>query len=276
MTRLEFWRWFIVAFVFRIACFVTSHVDHVLLDQLTHDRWENVGMADSVLAGRGFAGVIKDHQEIPSAWCPPGYVLVLALVKGITRAAPWPMIAIVYIMNSSLNGLTTALVARLGWALGGRLVGAFAGVLHLLSPKLLRYGFWAWDMPYGDLAIVLLLQGTVLRRDPPSPREDLLAGAGLCLAGMLSGPGLVIGPTMLLAHWLRAPRWRHALRSCILMCSAFMLCQAPWVVRNYLVLGAPVLTRSTYLINAHMANVPGPDMLYSVVINGNELHKSRY
>src|SRR5262249_28113473 len=123
-----------------------------------------------------------------------GAVLLVAAIKGIFHDSPGPMIATVYVMNSAFHGLTTALVGHLGMALGGRIVGIAAFFLHLFMPNLIRHGFWIWDMPQGDLAVVLLLEGTILRRDPPTLREDILAGAGFCLAGMFSGPALFVGP----------------------------------------------------------------------------------
>src|SRR5262249_50614772 len=158
--------------------------------------------------------------------------LLLALLKGATHGAHRPMVWTVLIVNSTLDGLTTALVGRVGRSLGGWLVGAFAFFLHLLSPNLLRYGYWLWDTPFGDLAVVLLLATPGLRRDPPSRREDVLAGAGLCLAGMFSGSVLLVGPTVLLSRFLRAPRWTQAVRSCTFVILSFLVCQSPWVIRN--------------------------------------------
>jgi hypothetical protein len=116
----------------------------------------------------------------------------------------------------------------------------------------------------------------VLRRDAPTVREDVLAGAGLCLAGMFSGSPLLMGPTILLARGFRASPLRAVLVSCVLVCASFLICQSPWIIRNTIVLGAPVLTRTTYPIAAYMANMPGPALSHLVVINSNEKESALY
>jgi hypothetical protein len=265
--------WFLLAFGFRLFCYVGSDVATTLKAQLLGDHWENIEIAYGLLGGHGFAGVLPDHKELPSAWCPPGSVLVIAAMKAILGDDPTLMIPTVYVMNSAFDGLTTALVGRIGMGLGGRVVGVLAFLLHLVAPNLIRYGFWVWDTPMGDLAVVMLLERTVLRRDVPTLREDILAGAGLSLAGMFSGPALFVGPTIVLSRGFRAPRLGAALVSALVVCVSFLICQLPWVVRNALVLGAPILTRTTYPIAAHMANLPGESMLHAVVLNGNASKK---
>ncbi len=126
---------------------------------LTFDRYlpyqDYSDETNSYLLGRDWRGV-EDVPVVPEwlAGYPPLYVWINILVQRTIEAHwsyPWifPSTYFYYLrlLAAILGGLTTLVIMRLGWQLGGGIAAAFAGSVWALSPFVVNYNSLAIPDP---------------------------------------------------------------------------------------------------------------------------------
>jgi hypothetical protein len=162
-----------------------------------------------------------------------------------------------------------SLAACLGFALFPKLsersgLGPYAGVLAGLLGAFLPFNFFpqtegGFETSFACLAIVLLLLWMKLWKDGDLrwPRA-VACGAAMGAAGLLTPVLLPV-----IAVWLMLPatgtiwpadRRKDWLRFAILSCATAALLFGPWVIRNKLALGKPILTRSNFGLEMYKNN----------------------
>lgn len=235
-------------------------------DPLRNEPTEEVVLAQRIAEGRGFVcpyqspGVAVDH---PSAHSPPAYPYLLA---GLIRAArlvtadplaPYRAALLVSVLVGSLVVGVLAVVGQR--ALGG--AGFWgAGLLLAVWPTLLRTSGVLWDTPFALLGIAL---GMLVATSPwPSPGRipsALLAGAGAALFTLfnpLVAPFLAVA---LLARGVAGAGLRRGLPYLLAAGAAWLVCLAPWLVRNAVAFERFIPVRNNFGLELWMGNHPEAD-----------------
>lgn len=174
-------------------------------------------------------------------------VLELVLFIGILIA--------LYLLTKRLAGIRTALLASLIWAAylpGLKLVPQISGDLM------------------GTLGITVGIYFVSLARKTDLNRDWILAGAGLGLAVMSRSASLVIVLVMamglLVESWSKHGKWLEWLRPSFLIVLITAVMMFPWLVRNQVEFGKPVLGSSLTGYNIYRQNfiVGSPNYLHYV------------
>ena len=174
----------------------------------------------------------------PTAEHPPLFPLVLSVASmfgGDSLLAH-------RVTGCVIGALTVVAVAALGRRVAGPRTGWIAGALAAVFPPLVTADGLVMSEPLFALLVAVSL---IIALGPPDRRRSVLLGATVGLCALTRGEGLAL---LVLLAWpaaWRAGRWRDVLLS-TLVCLAVL---APWVIRNTVVFGRPLLaTDSNTLI----------------------------
>jgi hypothetical protein len=185
-------------------------------------------MAEAVANGRGLSHSFPFGFEHPTGWRPPLYPLLL----GSVYAAVGVRLGAAEVLNVILGTAVAVLTALLAWRLAGPVAGVVAGLLVAVSPALVANDAPPLSEPLG-LALLLL---TML----------LLLDQATTWAGVTTGLLILTRPSgqffgVALASWIL---WRLGWRKTLGFALSAMLVLVPWLGRNLVVLGSPVLFTS--------------------------------
>ncbi len=231
----EFFALLGLALLLRIS-FLTSYGHLPVSDEKDYLELAS-GLADS--GSYSIAGT-------PTAFRPPGYPAFLAAVRLIVG----PSLVMIRVFQVFLD---IGIVAGL-YALGinhGRVVAILAGLLWALFPPAILYTGLVLSETFSAFVLVALL---VTLTSGPRP-----AGvARTVAAGLLAGILILVKAWMvpfaagILIHlWIRTRS-----RPVILLFSAgILLVITPWIIRNVMALGSPLISTNTG-INLYMGNNP--------------------
>ena len=227
--------WAILVLGVLVRAAIVAARGHVNLEVFEYDT-----LARNVLAGDGY---VFRHRaaDFWAFYSGVPYVLLLAAGYAVSGGS---MLAAVVLQSASSAGLTVvafAITQRLG---GSAAAAASAAALVAFHPGLVVYDtFKIHSLSFDGLAIALSVL-TLLRL-----RERMTVGTGLA-AGLAFGVAFVQRATMLLGPavgvvWLvltaARPRAR-LIRMIGVAAVGTLLVVGPWVVRNWVVLGTPVLS----------------------------------
>lgn len=195
--------------------------------------------------------------ETPTASIEPGYPLLLASVFMITG----PCTGAVFLLNSIFALLGAWAVWKLAAENWGEKQAVLAALIWSLYPYYVYYSAYAMtDMIHISLLPVIMLL---------TLRSILKTGAGFT-SGLAAGVLFLIRSTAIflvpiqLAWLFIRKKWRTAL----LVIAGFVLCCIPWVVRNQMVLGSPVLMPTKGSLNLWMRNNPSLLAIEGISIPG--------
>jgi 4-amino-4-deoxy-L-arabinose transferase-like glycosyltransferase len=194
-------------------------------------------MARQLVADRGYT-LGAEAPFLPTTWREPGYPLMVSVVYRLVGPSP----DVVAGLQAVLLGLTAGLVALIGAQLFGPAVGLVGGALFGLSSESAHYAHWLLT----EVLFTLLLMSTLafaLRAQSDGRTRDFLAvGIGLGLTTVVRAvAGSVLFPLVVvlgLAQSRAGRRW--PLRAGLIVV-AMALVVAPWIGRNWAVVGHPVL-----------------------------------
>jgi hypothetical protein len=192
------------------------------------------------------SGEFRDPFGIPTgptAHVAPVYAFVLATVFRILRE-PNRIVWATIFLNAGLLAFSAALLPRLSRRIYGRSApGVIGGVLLALSGRLMPQ----WEVA---LAAALLLGATLA----------ILEGDA-AIAGLWCGGCLLTNPVALLPLAVLLPS-RGRRFAAIASTVALVMC-APWVARNWVVLGAPYFVRDNLGLELFISNNDraGPDLV---------------
>jgi len=202
-------------------------------------------IGNSVAEGGGF--VLPKGPSGPSrlAWRMPGYPLLVAATERL-MAVPLHGLAVF----QAVSGAVTLVIV--GWA-AARLAGTWAGLVAValvaFDPYQVYFAALAVPVvPTGMALAAAMALGLKFLSSAGSSRWAWLwaaaAGAALAAAAYLQpwAAGLVF-PSGVAAFVAR--RHRRTLAGWAVGTAVLMLCLAPWLVRNAVRLGVPVLTTTT-------------------------------
>ena len=227
-------------------------------------RFETLALADSLAKNGTFADPFQ-FKTGPSAHLSPAFPSVLAILTTMFPVERDYKLA-KELLSSIATALQYALLPVLAVALGFSLrVGIIAallppGILSLLprgSRTLETQG--SWEHTYTALGLVLLTlvaTKTILRPNNFTPKTAALFGLSWGFYLLWLPTMAVLYPAWLLIGWITCPAGNRAIyrNRCLLATATLAATIAPWSIRNYYALGAPVLIRSNLGLELHVSN----------------------
>lgn len=221
--------------------------------ELTHDRDAYLGIARQIAAGSGYC---SPESARPTAFRPPLYPLLLA---GAGQVLPWSTAVV------AINALGAVLLVAGMWRLAEQLgLGRWrrvAGLLAASDPLLVQYA----GQPMTESLFTGLIASWLACVTRPSP-----GWRGDVLAGLLFGLAVLCRPTLWPLAGLYGLVWIGRLRTRATRPAsapselrfpwaslpAAALAVTPWMFRNVLVFGVPLLTTTHGGYTLLLANNP--------------------
>jgi hypothetical protein len=274
--------------VFALAVAARTAAVRHWYDDLSRDRDVYLALAAGLAEERGYS---IPGTTTPTAYRPPLYPLVLVPVHAASAASARGLLH--GFLGVATVGLTCVLGRRLGLGPGGVLLAA---VLVSVDPLLVRYTASLMTETLATFLGTLLLVTLTPRRAPTPSNMRTVVGRRLrwwanaawtspALAGVVLGLCVLCRPTFLAFGLLLALGMVLAMlreqssrprdlgrRLCraraghgAVMLIAAALTVAPWVARNWWVLGAPVLTTTHGGYTLLLAN---NEVYYREVVEG--------
>jgi 4-amino-4-deoxy-L-arabinose transferase-like glycosyltransferase len=185
-------------------------------------------IAHNFATGRGFDMVFPQLALHPTAFRPPLYPLLLSVVDWSTGSSLVAGRALSLVLGLGVVLLTM----RLAREIATRRAGLLAGLIVALYPPLL-----ANDTVLLTESVSLLLMLALLLA---LHRRRVVGGAVLCGLLILARPSAQ-GVAVVVAAWVL---WQVGWRRALSFVGIVGLVVAPWVVRNWVQLGSPVLVTS--------------------------------
>ncbi len=195
--------------------------------------------------------------ETPTASIEPGYPLLLASVFMITG----PSTGAVFFLNSIFALLGAWAIWKLTAENWGEKQAVLAALIWSLYPYYIYYTAYAMtDMIHISLLPVILL---LTLRSASQTGAGFASGLAAGMLFLIRSTAVFLVPLQLV--WLFVKKkWRTAL----LVVTGFVLCCIPWVIRNQLVLGSPVLMPTKGSLNLWMRNNPSLLAIEGISIPG--------
>ncbi len=212
--------------------------------------WEYDIVARNLLAGRGlrYTWLGIDRQ----AYAEPIYPFVVAVVYRLTDFNVWALGIFHCAVSAVLAPVTYMFASRTF----GQRAGLAAGALIVIHPGLAGYAPKFHPLTFDALAIALVAFTLLRLLDTADWPSTVLFGlaTGLCV---LARPTILVFVAAV-AVWLARYRWRRPVFRYfvfgLIVAAAVIL---PWVIRNYVAVGAVVLSRSHAGFNFWLGNHPG-------------------
>ena len=223
----------LLAFTLRVAVVISQFA------RLTIDTDAYLAIAERLQAGDGFCSVSGQ----PSAFRPPLYPL---LVAGCLQTGGSALLGGMQVLAGTATVALTYVLAR-RWGLGDTRSLA-AATLVAIDPLLLNYTSQAMTETLAALLTVALLVAW------PQPADNEPQTRRAALAGVLLGLAALCRPTIwaYVLLCLAAVLWRRLRtqdrrfarpsREFLVLTTTTLLVIAPWVIRNTIVFGQPIVT----------------------------------
>jgi 4-amino-4-deoxy-L-arabinose transferase-like glycosyltransferase len=193
-------------------------------------------LAENIVSGKGFC------FDSTCAWLPPLYPLFLTLP--VLSGGNYLLI----VGLQSFFGAGTALCAFL---IGRQIFSTFVGILACAMVSLYPY-YVVHDTALQEtgmvtlftaLSVWLLLRASRLNRN----RDWILAGLALGAIPLIrnsAAPAVVVGAVWC-AVWGTHGNYSTRLQKMLILVLTITIVTAPWLMRNYRIVGAPILTSQT-------------------------------
>lgn len=192
------------------------------------DAQDYHSIASQVAAGHGVAHTYPFDFLHPTAWRPPLYPLLLGGVYAVTG----PKVGAAEALNVVIGTAVVVMAAIVAWRLAGRRAGIVAGGLAAVYPPLVFNDGPPLSEPLGLLLLLVTILLLIERR-----AEWAGVASGLLVLSRASAQFFVVA----LVGWAL---WRLGWRRTLAYVGCVTLVVAPWVGRNWIRLGSPVLVTS--------------------------------
>lgn len=191
-------------------------------------------VAINLLEGRGF---LAPHygvpgEQVPFAWYPPGFSMLIALVYSVAGRSPWG-VRLLQIAAGSIAALLFGRAA--GRAFGDGRLGGMSALAAAVLPVTAVHDVNLSTNTSMTMSLLAVSIWVLYRRARPRTGDCLLCGALAAAAGLFRSEALLMIPVMSLACVIRSGSWRSITAPLL----ASLLVLTPWTVRNLLVFGVP-------------------------------------
>jgi 4-amino-4-deoxy-L-arabinose transferase-like glycosyltransferase len=257
----DVWIVTVVAFAVRLVGMIVSQ--HRLPVVASDTIASYLPIARSLAVGTGFQ---INGSAIEASHIPPLYPLWLAMF--VKATGPTPPLWLIGLGNVVLRTIACVLVYVLAQRTFGRRVALAAAALYVIDPW---EAFWVGYVLKESLAIPLFLLAVVLlarARDNPRPMSFAAAGAAIGIATLARFPSgvLWIGALIVIAFSVRsidAPRLRRFAVLAAATSGGMLVTMSPWLIRNWRVVGQPVVSTHFVGRKLYTSNGPGIEMVKS-------------
>ena len=223
-----------LAFVTRLAYSLSLPPEIVVTfeaDPITYDQ-----IARNVAAGRGFSGAsfyYPPGSDVPTAFWDALYPLFLAGTYTVAGHS----ITTVRIVQALLGAVAVWLTYWLGNRLGGRRAAMVAASISAVYPFFVYYSAQLLTETLFMLLILAVFAVLLKAAESPSALWHSLLGVLVGLAALCRAEAFYAG--LALIAWAA---WKTNVRLAAVGLVCVALVMAPWVARNQLTFGAPILT----------------------------------
>jgi 4-amino-4-deoxy-L-arabinose transferase-like glycosyltransferase len=196
-------------------------------------------LANLIAGGHGFIrpwDYTLDGIVRPTAEHPPLYPLLLA---GVSKLG-WTSWTAHRIASGVMGTAAVLVIGLVGRRVAGRAAGLAAAGLAAVYPLLVVSDGTLYSESLYVLTIALTLLAAYRFRDRPTWRRAALVGGAIGLAALTRAEALLLFPLLVLPIvWpLGVARRRHAAAGL----AALALVVSPWLVRNWVTFGRPILS----------------------------------
>jgi hypothetical protein len=239
---------FIIALLVRLSIMLVSRAyDQPLRVEIHY-------LAFSIASGQGYGNPYPTPTG-PTAMYTPGYPLILAGIYGIFGTGRIAE-AVTYTVSIVAASAVYALLPLLSIWLGlPRRVGLAAAIIGAIMPVYLLNEFRSGQYVFGALCLIGLTLLTVW----VSKTQKMLTWRLGAIFGVAWGCALLVSPNLLLIGllWLFAAALHYranAIRFGLVALGVTLAILSPWAIRNAIVLGSPIFTRSNLGLELWMSN----------------------
>ena len=244
---------------------ITS-IDKIVAMKGVDDGWafgyEAGRIAKSIAEGKGFSSPFP-FESGPTAWLMPGYPLLLALIFKIFGVYTTKAMSAALLINSLVSALTCIPVYHISKKLFGRDVGVIAGVaLALYPPSIWHAVNTIWDTTIFTFLAMIIIQLLLFLPGKLNRMNAALYGLLLGVGALVNAAIIAFYPFILV--WLllqKSVSIRTRIGVVTVMFIAAGVVMSPWILRNFFVLGRPML-RSNLGVELKLGNNPNAVSLY--------------
>ncbi len=217
--------------------------------------FETGSIAASLARGQGFSSPFG-HPTGPTAWIAPIYPTLLAALFKIFGVYSKGAAVAILSLNSLFSALVCIPIVLIGRRTFGNSAGLLAGWIWALVPVYMKWPIvWVWDTSLSALLLALIFLSTLKLVESSSRKLWIVYGLLWGIAALTNPALLSILPFSVL--WF-AMRRRQANQSwlipAIIVLTTFIICTAPWMIRNAVVLEKPVFIRDNFWFEFHLGN----------------------
>ena len=241
--------------------------------------YETGAVAYSLAAGHGFSSPFAGSTG-PTAWLAPLYPAMCALVFKIFGCFSLTSGFVILLINSLFAALTCIPICRLGELMGERKVGLWAGWIWAAGASFMVWPVsWVWEVSLSALLLsILLLESLRLCNDSnwkSWARFGLIWGIAAltnpALLAFLPAAGLYPASRL----WRNRRSWGRPVATAA---AVFLVCIAPWLIRNRVVFGQWVFIRGNAPFEFSLGNYHGSNAMgwYGKHPSQNKFEYARY
>jgi 4-amino-4-deoxy-L-arabinose transferase-like glycosyltransferase len=250
-----------IAFILRLAYILVAHTYRVKPDEDYFSFGYEMGrIGRAIASGRGFADPFRVPTG-PTAWEPPLYPYLIALVFTLTGTYTHVSAFILLATNSVFSALTCIPIFLIARKCFSEKVAVWSAWAWALLPTVMYWcARWVWETSLAALLLALIfwlvLEIEELDGAIPWVGFGVLWGvAALTNSSLLS----FLPASGLWAWYRRSKRGKRSLAGVALSALFFAATISPWLVRNYEIFGKFVFIRSNFGAELRLGNGPGAD-----------------
>jgi 4-amino-4-deoxy-L-arabinose transferase-like glycosyltransferase len=221
---------FVAAFVIRVGFFLIV-LRSAPLNRLWQTGYEASCIAASLLSGHGFSSPFGTPTG-PTAWVPPGYVGILAILFQAFGPYSAPAASLALLLNALFAAGTAVAIYAAGKKIRRKREGTIAAWIWALSPYTVVMSLKIWET---SLSALLVMTGSLLYwnlQDARSRKDWGLWGAFWGCAALVNPALLIFFVVLSLGAVWRQSRQRS--RRLAFAATLALVFVAPWTARNYL------------------------------------------
>jgi len=217
--------------------------------------WEMGRIGQSIALGQGFSSPYGGSTG-PTAWEPPIYPYLIGAVFKVfgiySDASAWVLLSI----NSLFTALTCIPIFFVARKTFGGKVAAWSAWIWAVLPYAMYWSVhWVWDTALTPLLLSLIFLATLELEDRPDWRGWAVFGLLWGISGLSNPSTLSFLPFSGLWAWhRRRKRGLPSIPGVVLASLIFVLCLAPWLVRNYRTFGRFLFVRNDFGYELRLGN----------------------
>ena len=248
-----------VALAVRIAYILLGHTYRFkTVDGNFNFGYEMGRIGCSLALGQGFSNPFHGITG-PTAWEPPLYPFLIAGIFRIFGIYTPASALVLLSLNSLFAGLTTLPIFWIAKRSFGEQVAVWSAWTWALLPSAIFWSTrWIWETSLAALLLALLVALALALETRDGLRPWFEFGLLWAISALTNAALLSLLPVSTGWAWYRRAKQGRGSRAGVLAASAvFLVCLAPWLVRNYRSFGRIIWSRSNFGAELRLGNGPG-------------------